>query len=93
MEQWLISPHRKIGEEYIPIEVIERSINEAPVALKKSWLRDTPKVEAWSKNNDDWDEGCSDYESQYKEKRAKIQPRSFGSDRYSESGSLEVIML
>ena len=82
LEQWLISPHRKLNEEYIPVEVIQRSIDEAPCVLKKSWLRDTPLKEAWSKDNDEWDDECSDYDTQYTERRAKMQRRSLGSDRY-----------
>ena len=49
---------------------------------EKSWLRDPPHKEAWSKDNDEWDEECSDYDSQYKEKLTKMQRRNIGSDRY-----------
>ena len=82
LEQWLISPNRKLNEEYIPVDEIERSIDEAPVALKRSWLFDTPKVEEWSKNNEEWDDDDTDSETQLKEKKAKMQRRSHGSDRY-----------
>jgi len=84
LEQWLISPNRKLYEEYIPVEVIQRSIDESPCALKSSWLRDTPILEAWSKNNNKWDDECSDYDTQVMEKRTKMQRRSLGSDRYWE---------
>ena len=79
LEQYLISPNRKLSEEYIPVDEIQRSIDEAPCALKKSWLFDEPKVKVWSKNNDDWDDDDTDSEE---EKKAKMQRRSHGSDRY-----------
>ena len=83
MEQWLISPDRKLNEQYIPVEVIQRSIEESPCVLKRSWLYDAPKQEVWNKKNDDaWDDECSDYDTQFKEKRAKMQRRSLGPDRY-----------
>ena len=84
LEQWLISPNRKLNEEYIPVEVIQRSIDEAPCVLKRSWLFDTPKVKAWYKNDDEWDDDDTDSDTQLKEKKAKMQRRSHGSDRYQE---------
>jgi len=83
LEQWLISPDRKLNEQYIPVEVIQRSIEESPCALKRSWLYDAPKQEMWNKKDDeDWDDECSDYDTQLKEKRTKMQRRSLGPDRY-----------
>ena len=57
LEQYLISPDRRMNEYYIPEKVIQRSIEEAPCALKRSWLYDAPKQEVWNKkNDDDWDD-------------------------------------
>ena len=81
LEQWLISPNRKSNEEYIPVEVIERSIDDAPCALKRSWLFDTPRVKPWSKNDGEWDDDDTDSDSQLQEKKAKMQRRGHGSDR------------
>ena len=77
LEQWLISPDRSRNEEYIPTKVIVKSINEAQVALSKSWLFDTPYVPRWSKD----DEADSDEEHQ--DKKPKLQCRGQGSDRYT----------
>ena len=81
LEQWLISPGLKLNEEQIPVEVIEKSIDDAPCALKRSWLFDTPRVKAWSKNDDEWDDDDTDSDTQFKEKKAKLQRKSHGSDR------------
>ena len=62
LEQWLISPDRKLNEVYIPVAVIQRSIEEAPCALKRSWLYNAPKQAVWSgRDEGDWDDDYPDY--------------------------------
>ena len=85
LEQWLISPDRNLSEEYIPANVILKSINEAQVALKTNWLFDTPKIKLWTKHNEQWDEEDIDSDSQLKEKKAKLRRGGHGSDRYTRS--------
>ena len=85
LEQWLISPDRNMSEEYIPAKLILKSINEAHVALKRNWLFDTPKVQRWTKYQEHWDEEEADSEEEFKERKAKLQCRGQGSDRYTRS--------
>ena len=84
LEQWLISPDRSRNEEYIPTKVIVKSINEAQVALSKSWLFDTPNVQRWSKYQEHWDDEA-DSEEELQERKPKLQCRGQGSDRYTRS--------
>ena len=55
LEQWLIAD-RHVDEEYISAKLIVKSINDANVALKRNWLSDTPKVQRWTKYQEQWDE-------------------------------------
>ena len=85
LEQWLISSDRNQSEEYIPVNVILKSINEAQIALKANWLFDTPKVKRWTKYKEHWDDEDADSDIQLKERKAKLQCRGQGSDRYTRS--------
>ena len=83
LEQFLISPDRKKNECYIPERVIQRSIEDAPVALKRSWLYNVPKRQVLSNTDTDYDEEFHpSLQLQIAEFYAKAQRRSLGRNSY-----------
>ena len=61
--------------------MIQRSIEEAPCALKRSWLYNVPRREVLSATGeDDYDDEYPNYEAEVAECRAKIQRRSLDPD-------------
>ena len=83
LEQFRISPDRRKNECYIPERVIQRSIEDAPIVLKRSWLYNVPKRQVLSNADTDYDdEENLSLESQIAEYYAKTQRRSLGKDYY-----------
>jgi len=72
-----------MNECYIPEKVIQRSIEEAPCALKRSWLYNVPKRQVLSNADEEfYDDEHPSMEAQIAEYYAKTQRRSLGKDYY-----------
>ena len=79
VEQFLINPKRKKNDCYIPERVFQKSIDDAPVSLKKSWLYNVPRRQLLGNTDTGYDEELGpSLQLQIAELLAKTQRRSLG---------------
>ena len=83
VEQFLINPKRKKNDCYIPERVFQKSIDDAPVSLKKSWLYNVPKRQMLANTDTEQDEELGpSLQLQIAELLAKTQRRSLERSSY-----------